>query len=519
VTDSSSLTFDALYYTDSDVREARHRLWKMACLEWKFSVTQKKIYDFFHAAYHKIIVVNASRRLGKSYGLSILAIEECLKKENIIVKFLQPEAKMIRINILSIFDELLADCPKDLLPTYNSIDATYVFPNGSKIQFAGTDNKNYEKLRGGQCHLAIIDEAGFCTDLKHIIEYILKPTTLRTKGRIVLSSTTPPHPDHEFIQYMAAAEESGRLVRKTIYDARDDDKIADYEHKITDEMIEDILKDLPLREEDESFKTEYLCELIYNSSDAVIPEFNKFVQIDTVVEWRRPVFCDKYVSMDIGFADLTFILFGYYDFEYAVVVVEDEIAIKGQEVSAKNIAKLVTEKQEQLWTEPLTGEVSEPFSRIADNNLILLNDLRNHGMHFKPTEKHNKEAYINKLKTFVADRRIIINPRCIQLISHLKHATWDKNRKEFKRAPREQGAHHYDGVDALAYWVRNLIEGRNPYPAGYSYKRLGKGSEVFFSPHHNPKMSTDSNFERLNEMFKPKSSFKRTNKSLHKNNK
>lgn len=505
------LPFDPNYYTDADIKEARHRLWKMSTLEWKFSITQKKIYDFFHAEYNKIIVVNASRRLGKSYGLAILAIEECLKYDNIIVKFLQPEAKMIRINILPIFDEIFADCPKDLEPSYNSVDAVYTFPNGSKIQFAGTDNKNYEKLRGGNCHLAIIDEAGFCTDLKHIIKYILLPTTLRTKGRIVLSSTTPPHPDHEFVEYMNAAEENNRLIRKTIFDARDDDKDADYDHKITDEMIEDILKDYPTREEDESFKTEYLCELIYNSSDAVIPEFTKYVQMDTIVDWRRPVYCDKYVSMDIGFADLTFLIFGYYDFEYAVFVVEDEIAINGQQVSAKNIAKIVKEKQEELWTEPLTGEVAEPFSRIADNNLILLNDLRNYGMHFKPTDKHNKEAYINKLKTWINDRRIIINPKCVQLISHLKHATWDKNRKEFKRASREQGGHHYDGVDALAYLVRNLVEGRNPYPPGYSFSRLGKRSDYFISPSYNPHSSTNQNFEKLNNMFKPKSSFKRNN--------
>lgn len=500
------------YYTDADIKEARHRLWRMGCLEWKFSITQKKIYDFFHHEYFKTIVINASRRLGKSYGLVILAIEECLKKEGIIVKFLQPEAKMIRINILPIFDEVLADCPKDLLPTYSSIDSTYTFTNGSKIQFAGTDNKNYEKLRGGNCHLAIIDEAGFCTDLKHIIKYILTPTTMRTKGRIILSSTTPPHPDHEFIEYMNAAEESGRLIRKTIYDARDDDKNTISDHKITDEMIADIIKDLPNGEDDESFRTEYLCEIIYNSNDAVIPEFNKFVQLDTVVNWPKPAYCDKYVSMDIGFKDLTFIIFGYYDFDHALFVVEDEITISGQEVSAKNISELIKQKEEELWTNRFSGEIEKPYIRIADNNLILLNDLRmTYGVHFNHTDKHNKEAFINKLKIWIQDRRIIINPKCVKLISHLKHATWDKTRKEFKRAPSEQGSHHYDGVDALAYLIRNLIEGRNPYPSGYSRNNLGRRSDYFINPNFKNE-SENQGFNQLNSIFKTKSSFKKNNK-------
>lgn len=499
-------------YTDAEITEARHKLWRMGCLEWKFSVTQKKIYDFFNGKYNKTIVVNASRRLGKSYGLAILAIEDCLKRDGIIVKFLQPEAKMIRQNILPIFDEIFSDCPKDLLPVYSTQDSTYKFQNGSKIQFAGTDNKNYEKLRGGQCHLAIIDEAGFCTDLRHIIKYILTPTTMRTKGRIILSSTTPTQPDHEFTDYMISAEESGRLIRKTIYDARDDDKFADYEHKITDEMIADIIKDLPNGEDDESFRTEYLCELIFNSNDSVIPEFTKLVQTDTVVPWSRPVFCDKYVSMDIGFKDLTFIIFGYYDFEYAVFVIEDEIALSGQQVSAKNISALVKQKEDEIWVDKLSGETMSPYMRVADNNLILLNDLRGYGVHFNATDKHNKEAFINKLKTWIQDRRIIINPKCVQLISHLKHATWDKSRKEFKQAPKEQGGHHYDGVDALAYLIRNLIEGRNPYPPGYSHSRLGRRSDYFISP--NQMSSTGNvNYDQLNNMFKPKSSFRRNGRN------
>lgn len=497
----------AEFYTDDNIKEARFRLWDMGCLEWKLSPTQKKIYDFYHGKNSKTIVINASRRLGKSYALVILAFEACLKTPGSIVKFLQPEVKMIRINILPIFDDILSDCPKHLLPKYNSHDGIYEFPNGSMIQLAGTDNKNYEKLRGGNSSLCVIDEAGFCTDLKHIIKYILTPTTLKTRGRIILSSTTPPQPDHEFIDYMKSAEEQGRLIRKTIFDARDDDRLSTNDHRITDEMIADVIKELDGGEDDDSFKTEYLCEIIYNSDDSVVGEFTKAVQLDTLVEWRKPIFADKYVSMDIGFRDLTAILFGFYDFDNAVLVIQDEIVLSGTKVDAKNVSELVFKKEQELWTDKFSGETDRPYKRVADNNLVFLNDLNvNYGCVFQATEKQNKHAYINKMKIMIAARRIVIHPRCVNLISHLKHATWDKTKTDYKRSS-ENG--HYDCVDALAYMVRNLDETHNPYPHGYAFSQMGPKGSYFVNPNYNKHTSENEAYAKLNQMFKPR---KRNNK-------
>ena len=104
---------------------------------------------------------------------------------------------------------MLEDCPLELRPVYKTQGNVWLFPNGSRINIAGTDGKNYNKLRGGNAHLCIVDEAGFCSDLKHIINSILIPLTTITKGRIVLSSTTPTEPDHEFNEYMEYAELNG----------------------------------------------------------------------------------------------------------------------------------------------------------------------------------------------------------------------------------------------------------------------------------------------------------------------
>lgn len=501
MSDSLSNELDLSILTDEDIREARARLWEKGILHWKLDVTQKKLYDFFHGKTDKTIVVNASRRLGKSFFLLVLALEQCIQKPKSIVKFIQPETGMIRKNINPDFEEMLLDCPADLRPKFMTQDSMWVFPNGSKIHLVGTDNGNYDKLRGSNAHLALIDEAGFCNDLAHIIKSILIPTTTLTRGRIVLSSTTPPDPNHEFIAYMQLAESNGTLIRKTILDAVEDHKNEEVP-RITQEIIADIIKSYINGIDDEGFRTEYLCEVIYNSSDAVLPEFTKEIQQDTVVEWPTPPFCDKYVSMDIGFQDLTVVLFAYWDFDHAVLVVEDEYVINGPEMTTKRLATDIMEKEEKLWRNKLTGEYEKPYIRVSDNNLILLNDLqREYGLTFLPTDKQNKDAYINMLRNMISNRQIIVKPNCKTLISHMKLATWDKSRKSFKRSG-DNG--HFDAVDSLAYLVRNLDMSRNPYPRGYNMTRMGNRDNLFLNPNYDEQNEKYSKFKKL---FERKSSF------------
>lgn len=502
--DSKSSPLEDTTYTDDEIKQARVKLWELGMLEWKLDITQKKIYDFFKGKKEKTIVINASRRLGKSYALIIIAFEQALQHPKSIIKFLQPEVKMIRTNIRPIIDEITADCPPELQPEFRSQDNIYYFKNGSQIQLAGTDNGNYMKLRGGNSHLCLIDEAGFCTDLKHIIDYILIPTTTLTKGRIILSSTTPPTPDHEFIGYMESAELKGTFVKKTIYDAVQDN-IGVPNPRITEEIVQEIISAIDGGAESDSFRTEYLCEKIFNSTSAVVPEFNDEIQKDTIAIWRKPAFTDNYVSMDIGFVDMTALLFAYYDFDNGVLVIEDEIALDGRKVTADNVNNLVRQKEDALWTSSITGELQKPYMRVSDNNLIFLNDLNiTYNLQFIATDKHNKDSYINKMRTMVAARRIIIHPRCVNLIAHLKNASWDKTRKTFKRSA-DNG--HYDFVDALAYLVRNIDENRNPYPKNFRYSKLGGSpDDIFYKKEYYENDKHSGGLAKLSKTMEPKSS-------------
>lgn len=491
---------------DEQIREARNRLWEMGILHWKLDATQKKLYDFYHHNTNKTVVVNASRRLGKSFFLIILALEQCIQKSKSIVKLIQPETGMIRKNLNPDFEVMLEDCPLELRPIFNKQDNMWTFPNGSKIYLAGTDNGNYDKLRGSNTHLALVDEAGFCTDLKHIINSILIPLTTLTKGRIVLSSTTPPNPDHEFNEYMEFADIENNLIRKTIFDAIEDHKV-DSMPRITDEIVADILKGYPGGVNNPSFQTEYLCKKIFNSTDAVLPEFTEEIQIETIKNWSKPAFCDRYVAMDIGFIDLTAVLFAYWDYDHQVLVIEDELIQDGPSSTTSILANKIKSKEKELWTNVMTREFDAPHIRVSDNNLIVINDLQmDHGLFFMPTEKHDKLAYISQLRTMIENRQIIIHPRCKTLISHMKSATWDKSKKDFKRSP-DNG--HYDAVAALLYLSRNIDRTKSPYPAGYRYSQLGRRGDVFIREDKADRGDISERFKLLEQSFIPKSSFRK----------
>lgn len=466
--------------TLKEIKKAREELWRMGSLEWKLKSHQKEMYKFYHEKPDKIIVINCSRQIGKSVFLGVIALEQCVNHPNSIVKLLQPKQNMIRRNFKPIMNMLLEDCPKDMFPEFKTQDNTYVFPNGSEIQLAGTDNGNADNIRGGKAHLCLIDEAGFCNELNDLISSILIPTTLQTNGRIILCSTTSTDPNHEFIQQIKEARVKKTLLVRTIYDVlRIGIESGEEEPQIDNRKIEIIIKGTPGGDESDAFRTEYLCEIITDSDRAVVPEFTKNEK-DIVVPWVRPPFCDKYVSMDIGVRDLTVVLFGYYDFQHAVLVIEDEFVINGNEMNTDKLAEGIREKEYKNWLNKLTGELEKPYMRVCDNNaLTVINDLAQlHNLYFRPTDKQNKNEALNQVKIMFNNNQIVINPRCEILINHLRLATWDKTKKDYTRS-KDNG--HFDAVDALVYMVRNVNLTHNPYPKGYQYEKLGNRNNLFIN--------------------------------------
>lgn len=444
--------------------EALRELWSRGVLTWKLHDTQKKMYKSYADSGEEITVVSCSRQLGKTYLLCIIAIEQCIKNPNSIVKFVCPKKSQVRSNLAPKMRQIFEDCPAEMKPEYRTNDHLYAFPNGSQIQMAGTDNGHYETLRGTSCHLWIIDEAGFCDDLNDVVMSVLSPTTDTTGGRGLLVSTPSKSSDHEFVtDFLKPAEDANKLIKYTIYDSPLIDKV----------KLHKIISRYPLKEKDPKFRREYLCEILNSGDLAIIPEFTKELEDLIVKDVSPPGFFDSYVGMDIGGTDFTAVIFGYWDFLNARLVIQDELVFGkamgniATEMRIDTFAQQVKLKEEKLWTSPTTGEFKSPYLRIADNNnIIFINDLSwKHNLTFLPTRKDNRDAAINTMRQMLAEQRIIISPKCENLIAHLRHGTWAKSKKTFTRS-KKYG--HFDFIPALYYLVRNIQETRNPYPRGMS---------------------------------------------------
>ena len=78
-----------------------------------------------------------------------------------------------------------------------------------------------------------------------------------------------------------------------------------------------------------------------------------------------------------------------------------------------------------------------------------------------PTRKDNKDAQINNVRVLFQNKKIIINPKCVNLIRQCESAMYTKSKKDYIRV---EGEGHYDMIDSLIYFIRNINKLENPVP-------------------------------------------------------
>lgn len=458
--------------------QAIQQLWLMSNLTFKLHATQLDMYNRIQNSDDKIMVVACSRGWGKSYALLTIAIETCLKKNYAVVKYLAPTAKDLKNIVLPNFRQILEDCPKHLRDKikYKQNEGKIVFEhNGSEIHLAGTEKGNAEKIRGISADLCIVDEAGFCDDLDYIVKSILFPTITRGTGskgkKIIMASTPSKTNDHDFIKYMRDYDFKGKLITYDVYsNPRLMKDAVENGYSTVQEYVENVLAAQYTEGINATaFKREYMGEVITEESDAIVPEFKKELQVEIIKEWVEPSHYDVYTAMDIGMKDMTAVLFAYYDFKNAKLIIKDELALAGSKMLTDNLAYEIKKKEQVTFVNKVLQAPIAPYLRVADNNNpILLQDLAvKHGISFVKTDKDNKEAALNNMRMLLKAGKIIIDPKCKTLIAHLKGGVWNRARNSYARGADDS---HYDFIDALVYLCRNVNFNRNPYPAdGYSH--------------------------------------------------
>lgn len=388
-----------------------------------------------------------SRRAGKTEVCALNVHRDALRPLSII-RYAAPSKYHARTFILPAFARIAERLPEHLRPKYNAMDSLFEWPNGSRCIIGSCETRrDVEVQKGTSCHRAYIEEAGIIDPslLEYLIADVLNPQFLTTGGNGAIVGTPPKLdlPEHPFWEHFEKCAAAGRAMRLTI------DEVT----HIPDEMKSAAIE-AGGGMKSNSVRREYYVERVDDKEFKIVPEWDAVGDECTAevepAEWR-----DWYVAGDFGFHDLTGVLFAWYDFERARIIVEDEIAMQG--ASGLDIGYEVARKEAQLGIVPKARVADAPEQMLADLSHMTLGP----GVSFGPAMKDDAEASLNSLRMEIAKKRIIVNPRCKTLLRHLKFGCWNERRSSFERI---DGFGHWDMIDALKYLNRAIPRKRNPAP-------------------------------------------------------
>lgn len=418
-------------------------LWQRRELSYMFHDGQMVIDKAYRQVQNKLFVANCSRRFGKTYWVVIECIRVALSKPNARVKIATAFLTDLEEFIVPAFENVLNDAPESVRPRYIASKKKFWFYNKSEIQLIGLDRKP-NGGRGNYCDLYVFDEAAFISNLTYIYSSVVVPMTMYREGaKVIMISTPPKSPDHDFKDFCIKANREGAYVKLDIYQ----------NPMVTPDIIEEYKKEC-LTETD--WLREYLCEFVTDETLAIIPEMKNY---DYSFKERDEnySFYHKYVSMDLGVRDLNVTLFAYYDYKRGKICIEKEDVLNGPQMTTTLLKARIETIEKELWNG------IEPYKRVADNNnpLLLLDLGSIHNMFFHSTSKDNLHAMINNLREWIKNGRVEIHESCHFLIDSLKYGLWNERRTEFARS---KVLGHYDAIASLMYLVRNIDESTDPIP-------------------------------------------------------
>jgi hypothetical protein len=438
------------------IREA----WRLGDLSYRLHADQERVREqviTLRRSGRRIVAVLASRRYGKDWLACTLAEEQCLQQSGAQVRYAAPTQKMIHTIAEPHMRAIVADAPPELAPTLRVQAGIWHHEhNGSQVHMAGADLGGADRLRGVSTDLGIVSEAGFVAELRYLMHDVLIPQTATTDGFLALISSASVTPAHEFAGICKQLSAEGALIKRTIFDAPH-----------ISETTREELCHIAGGPESTTWRREYLCEFVADTSAAVLPEFSR-VEHAIVEERERPEHFVPVIVADIGYHDLTFVLGGYHDFRAGVDVIEWEYVTS--KTVARDIDSAVSRAAQDAWGRAK----AEGALRYADAPPIVIAEMPQwRGIAKVQTDGHWKTAIVNDVRTRLADKSTRIHPRCEQLIAHCRYAVW---RKPGTDLDRMDGFGHFDGVDALAYFTRLVDRQTNPFPT----RKPGVTAETHF---------------------------------------
>lgn len=449
-------------------------VWSACDLTYLLHEGQVEIRDTVRESGDIIDVILAARRYGKSWYACVESVEEAIECDKLGLAERFVIAAQTQVDAEGIFvphmEEILRDCPTKLRPAFNGQKLRWTWPSGTRIQLAGTDGKNRDRLRGRGARRVRVDEAGFHDDFEYLIRSVLLPQCLKSRsdatrreeppslrrfglpGKLLMLSTPSRTPDHPFVaKYCLEAEEAGKLRVKTIYDAP----------HISREAADAFIAESGGLDSTD-VRREYFCERVVDEARAIVPEFWRH-RADIVADIDAPDFFRCYTVADFGYNDLTVVGFLEHHFRDDLLYQRDELVFRN--TGSHIIAPAVAEREFALWGKAPDHRYGDPNASKShgEESEITLGDLAElHGQTWAPVRRDKLTAGVNALRVAIAGGRRAWHPRCVTTIAHLSGGVWNAHRTSFDRS----GEHgHFDAVAMSVYSEREIDRTRNPYPA------------------------------------------------------
>jgi hypothetical protein len=456
------------------------------------------------ALYDNMWVDECGRRYGKTAQWLIRDVSAAIRRPGARGLIACAYQKNIGEIIVPLTKVLFRDAPEGYFPEYRGThgadhECLIIPATDSIIKLVGVD-VHPKAVRGQWCDFCHLSEAAFIRNLRELVTSDIMPMFQdRPWAWIALESSTAHTRDCEFnTEFREDAKKRGTYRKHTIRDNT----------HLTEEQI--------AKEERRSggkgsanCQRELYCEETREETLMVVPEFDAKRHVMPAGEVPQHAHC--YVSMDPGENDPLGIVWGFYDFARAKLVIQRSFAksnyrtgeaaalIKVTEAelwgtSHRDIPETMRRDPAKLarpmlsitdvvrtagglawdpppaaithWDHGANEFLPNPYKRVSDIDARMVGDLAvEHALNFEKTAKDDAYAQEAALRhAFSMDWIEIWEPEG-DLARQLESGMWqlDANgrRRDWMRTP---SLGHLDCVAALIYLWRNLVREKNPFP-------------------------------------------------------
>lgn len=333
-------------------------LWRAGSCRHLMHAGQQAIYDKYRAweakpqdhdtefvagSFPRIFTLPISKRFGKTTLCLWLKAEDCVRQPGSKHRYTAAFDHSISSIISDVQRHVFEHCPPDIRPTYHgkrgARSAGFYFPEygpaaGSVLFLDGIES-NPDALRGQSCDGDVVSEAAFIATLMYTVRNVLyQQYQGRPRARMLLESSAPSDLDTDWELYF-------------LPDAKKRD--AYYSATIEDNPL------LSRRDKDEwiaaaggrghpDCEREYFNVIAADPQKAVVPDFN---EEQHVAVSKRPQYAYCLTAADPGSVHQFALVWGFYDFDAAKLVIEDSWAEVNP--STRKVAIVNAAREFSLW--------------------------------------------------------------------------------------------------------------------------------------------------------------------------